>query len=140
MQLFPIKTKFKKYHRRRNLMSHFEKGYNFPLENFSGIKSVSSFRLTSVQIEASRKVITKQIRKKFKSKLRFCIFPDLPITKKSSGVRMGKGKGNTDFWCFPVKKGRMLFEINKSVVPIGIIFKAFSLVRQKLPGKSKIIL
>lgn len=140
MQLFPVKTKFKKYHRRRKLMCQFEKGYNFPLENFSGIKATTTFRMTSTQIEASRKVITRQIRKKFKSKLRFCIFPDLPITKKSSGVRMGKGKGNTAFWCFPVKKGRMLFEINKNIVPVGVIFKAFNLVKQKLPGTAKIVL
>jgi len=53
---------------------------------------------------------------------------------------MGKGKGNVDFWCFLVKKGRLLFEINNKIVPRGIIFKAFSLVKKKLPGKSKIIL
>lgn len=140
MQLFPIKTKFKKYHRRRRQLYQVEKGYNYPLENYSGIKATSSFRLTSTQIEASRKVITRHIRKKFKSRLRFCVFPDLPITKKSSGVRMGKGKGNTDYWCFPVKKGRMLFEINKTVVPVSIIFKAFSLVGSKIPGSVKIVL
>lgn len=140
MQLFPIKTKFKKQYRRRRQFFQKEYNYNYPLHNFSGIKAVSSFRLTSVQMEATRKVITKFIRKKFKSKLRFCVFPDLPITKKSSGVRMGKGKGNTDYWCFPVKKGRILFEINKTIVPMSVIFKAFSLVGRKLPGSIKIIL
>lgn len=140
MQLFPIKTKFKKQHRRRRQLLQSESNYNYPLKNFSGVKATSSFRLTSVQIEASRKVITRYIRKKFKSRLRFCVFPDLPITKKSSGVRMGKGKGNTDFWCMPVKKGRVLFEINKTIVPVGIIFKAFSLVGRKLPGSTKIVL
>lgn len=140
MQLFPIKTKFKKQHRRRRQLYQTETNYNYPLKNYSAVKAVSSFRLTSVQIEASRKVITKYIRKKFKSKLRFCVFPDLPITKKASGVRMGKGKGNTDYWCLPIKKGRILFEINKNIVPIGVIFKAFSLVGRKLPGLTKIIL
>ena len=140
MQLFPVKVKFKKQHRRRNLLTKKEVNYITPLKGFSGIKATSSFRLTSTQIESSRKVITKHIRKKFKSKLRFCIFPDLPITKKSTGVRMGKGAGNIDFWCFPVLKGRVLFEVNKNIIPISVIFKAFSSVTNKLPGSSKIIL
>lgn len=140
MQLFPLKTKFKKQHRRRNLLKKIEYNYNFPLKNFAGLKATSTFRLTSTQIEAARKIVAKFIRKKFKIKLRFCIFPDLPVTKKSSGVRMGKGKGNIDFWCFLVKRGRIIFEINKTIVPRSIIFKAFSIVTKKLPGFSSIII
>ena len=137
--LFPRKYKFKKQHRRRSKQSQYEVNYIAPLLGFAGIKVQNSFRLTSVQIEASRKVITRQIRKKFKSRLRFCIFADLGITKKSSGVRMGKGKGNIHSWCTPVKAGRILFEINKNFIPINTIFKAFSLVEKKIPGKLKIV-
>lgn len=140
MQLFPIKTKYKKQHRRRRQLFQIENNYNYPLKNTAAIKAISSFRLLSSQIEASRKVIAKYIRKRFKNKLRFCVFPDLPITKKASGVRMGKGKGNVDYWCLPIKQGRILFEINKIIIPKSIIFKAFSLIKYKLPGLIKIIL
>lgn len=140
MQLFPIKTKYKKQYRRRRKLFKNESNYISPLKGFAGIKATKPFRLTSKQIEASRKVITRQLRKKFKTRLRYCVFPDLPITKKSTGVRMGKGKGNVDFWCFPVLKGQMLFEINKEIVPMSIIFKAFSSVNRKLPGLTKILL
>lgn len=140
MQLFPINVKYKKQHRRRRQLTKKEVNYVAPLQGFAGIKAINSTRITSVQIEASRKVIAKYIRKKYKNKLRFCIFPDLPITKKSTGVRMGKGKGNIDFWCFPVLKGRILFEINKNVVPSSVIFKAFNAVGQKLSCSTKILL
>jgi large subunit ribosomal protein L16 len=135
MILFPIKTKYKKSHKRNRILYKTEFLSNQPSLGFSGLKALSSFRATSKQIEAVRKVITKNIKKKYKSRLKFSIFPHLPITKKSSGIRMGKGKGNVEYWCFLIKKGKILFELNKKQVPMQKAFSCFSLASDKLPGK-----
>jgi large subunit ribosomal protein L16 len=142
MLLFPNKTKFKKYHKNNSKLKKNELGVNQPQVGFSGLKFLGSFRLSAKHIETVKKVIVRVVKRKFKykTKLVLNVFPDLPITKKSSGVRMGKGKGNIDYWCFLVKAGRVLFEFNYNKVPFGVIFNSFAMVSSKMPVKTLIVL
>jgi len=91
-----------------------ENRYILPKVGKMGLKILNSFRLTAKQIETIRKIIKRKMSKKTKEKLILNVFPDLPVTKKSSGLRMGKGKGHIEYWCVPVIKGRILFEITEN--------------------------
>lgn len=75
-----------------------------------GIKAITRGRITARQIESARKVITKFIKKQGKIWIR--IFPDKPITQKPLEVRMGKGKGNVEYWVALVKPGQVLYEVS----------------------------
>ncbi len=74
-----------------------------------GLKAVTRGHLSARQIEAARRAITRHVKRGGKLWIR--VFPDKPITKKPVEVRMGKGKGNVEFWVAPVQPGRMLYEI-----------------------------
>lgn len=115
MLLFPDKMKFKKYQKQRGRFKGIDVRYSFPKRGFYGLKALSSNRLRSNHIESIRRYIQRRIKKKMTEKLQVCIFPDLPVTRKSSGVRMGKGKGSVEYWCTTVFTGRILFELGKSV-------------------------
>lgn len=91
--------------------------------------------VTSRQIEASRRAMTRYVKRDGKIWIR--IFPDKPISKKPAETRMGKGKGSVDHWVCPVKPGRILFEI-EGVSP-DIARQAFKLAQYKLPIKTTII-
>jgi large subunit ribosomal protein L16 len=99
------------------------------------LKALSSARISSKQLIASRQTINKIIKKH--GQLNICIFSDTPITKKPTEIRMGKGKGSVDSWVKKVKVGTILFKIKIPILAIGI--KAFKLVQKKLPIKTKII-
>lgn len=101
-----------------------------------GIKSLDSKWITSRQIEAARIAITRYMKREGQLWIR--IFPDKPITKKPAEVRMGKGKGNPEYWVSVVKPGRMLFEIEG--VPLDIAQEALRLGAQKLPVSTKFIM
>lgn len=135
MLLFPSKTKFKKAHKRYKHLRSSEANYNQPLLGFFGLKALFSFRITALQIEAVRKSVAKNLKRRFKNKLKITFFPDIPVTKKSSGIRMGKGKGNVDHWCFLVKKGRILFELDAKAIDKAAAFNCFLLASRKLPSQ-----
>lgn len=135
MLLFPAKTKFKKAHKRYKHLERSEFNYNQPLAGFFGLKTLFSFRITALQIEAVRKSVAKNLKKRFKNKLKITFFPDIPVTKKSSGIRMGKGKGNVDHWCFLIKKGRVLFELDAKAIDKAAAFHCFLLASRKLPSR-----
>lgn len=99
-----------------------------------GLKAAESGIITSKQIEAARQAIVRKIRRKGKVWIK--IFPDTPITKKSTGVRMGKGKGPVSHWGAKIKSGTVLFEI--CGVNINTVKTAFSTGQAKLPVKTKI--
>ncbi len=101
-----------------------------------GLKSLSSAWLNSRQIEAARRAITHHIHRKGKIWIR--IFPDKPVTKKSSEVPMGGGKGAVDHYVAVVKPGMMLFEVDG--VPLEIAKEALRLASYKLPVKTKIVI
>ena len=100
-----------------------------------GIKALEPTWLTSRQIEAARVAATRYMKRE--GQLWIKIFPDKPITKKPLEVRMGKGKGNVEYWAAVVRPGKVLFEIDG--VPLEVAKEALRLAAQKLPIKTKFI-
>jgi large subunit ribosomal protein L16 len=94
-----------------------------------GLKATSRGRITSRQIEAARRTITRTIKRGGKLYIR--VFPDKPVTKKPLEVRMGKGKGGVEYWVAQVQPGRMLYEIEG--VSEELAREAFQLASAKLP-------
>jgi large subunit ribosomal protein L16 len=125
--LQPKRTKFRKQHKGRN-RGLAERGSKVSFGEF-GLKAIGRGRLTARQIEAARRVITRRIKRGGKIWIR--VFPDKPITQKPLEVRMGKGKGNVEYWVALVQPGRMLYEMEG--VPEEIAREAFTLAAAKLP-------
>jgi large subunit ribosomal protein L16 len=92
--------------------------------------------ITSRQIEASRRAMTRQVKRGGKIWIR--IFPDKPVTMRAAETRMGSGKGNPEFWVAVIKPGRILFEIDG--VSEQVARASLSLAAGKLPIKTKFIM
>ena len=101
-----------------------------------GLKSVEGIWLTNRQIEAARQAMTRAMKREGNVWIR--IFPDKPITRKPLEVRMGKGKGNPEFWAAVVEPGRIIFECDG--VPAEVAKDAMELAAQKLPIKTRFII
>lgn len=99
------------------------------------LKSLEPHWITSRQIEAARRVITRYTKRGGKIWIR--IFPDCPITKKGGEMPMGKGKGSIDYYVANVKPGTIMFEMDG--VPVELAKKAMELAAYKLPVKCKFI-
>ncbi|RHX88418.1 50S ribosomal protein L16 [Leptospira stimsonii] len=125
--LSPKRVKFRKRQRGR-LKGTDERGSLVSFGEF-GLKAVTSGRLTARQIEAARITINRQVKRGGKLWIR--IFPHTPITKKPAETRMGKGKGNPEFWIAEIRPGRILFEM--SGIDEETAKKALSLASYKLP-------
>lgn len=132
--LQPSRTKYRKQQKGINDRKVITKCNDLNFGEF-GIKSLENARITARQIEASRIVISKYLKRGGRIWIR--IFPDKPITKKPIEVRQGKGKGNVEFWVALVQPGRVLFEITG--VSKDIAFKALKLASYKLPVKTLLI-
>lgn len=100
-----------------------------------GIVAMEPSWIKSNQIEAARVAMTRYIKRGGKVFIK--IFPDKPVTHKPLEVRMGKGKGNLEFWVAVVKPGRVMFEI--SGVPEDLAREALRLATHKLPCKCKVV-
>lgn len=131
--LSPKKFKFRKQHKGR--IHGMAKGGTTLAFGAYGLKATTPNRLTSRQIEAARRAITRHLRRQGKVWIR--IFPDVPVTKKPLEVRQGKGKGSVEFWAARVKPGRIMFELD-GVSP-EMAREAFDLAAMKLPVKTKFI-
>lgn len=133
--LIPKKVKHRKWQKGRSLNRKIEtRGTTLSFGSF-GLQALESDWINSRQIEASRKAITHFTKKGGKIWIR--IFPDKPITKKPPEVTMGGGKGAVEYYVFPVKSGRILFEvdgINKELAE-----EALRRAGHKLPVKTRII-
>jgi large subunit ribosomal protein L16 len=132
--LLPKRTKFRKVHRGRL------KGVstaNTVVFGEYGIQALEPVWLTSRQIEATRRSITRYVRKTGKIWIR--IFPDKPVTMSPAETRMGSGKGNVEFWVAVVKPGRILFEMGGEEITEEIAKEAMRLAQYKLPVKTKFI-
>ena len=131
--LEPKKIKFRRHHRgnRRGMAS---RGSHVAFGTY-GLKAMEPGWVTARQIEASRIVISRVVRKVGKMWIR--IFPDKPITAKPAETRMGKGKGALDHWVAVIKPGRILFEIDG--VSKEEADKAFRDAGHKLPIKTKVV-
>jgi large subunit ribosomal protein L16 len=131
--LVPKKTKFKKQHKGR--IHGLAKGGSELAFGSYGLKALTPERITSRQIEAARRAITRHMRRLGRLWIR--IFPDVPVTAKPLGVRMGKGKGAVEYWVCRVKPGRIMFEMDGVKPEIAI--EALTLASAKLPVKTKIV-
>lgn len=100
-----------------------------------GLKSLGKKWLTSRQIEAARRAVMRYLKKGGKLWVR--IFPDKPVTKKGTEVPMGGGKGSVDHYVFPIKPGRIIFELEG--IPEEQAKDAFRKAAAKLPLKTKFI-
>lgn len=101
-----------------------------------GLLALEPGWITARQIEASRRAIVRAMRRRGKIWIR--IFPDKPITQRAAETRMGKGKGNVEYWVAVVKPGRVMFEVGGGV-PEEIAHEALRLAQYKLPIKTKIV-
>ena len=101
-----------------------------------GIKALEPGWISARQIEAARRAMVRAIRRRGKLWIR--IFPDKPVTQKAAETRMGKGKGNVEFWVAVVKPGRILFEVGGGL-PEDVAREAMRLAQYKLPIKTKIV-
>jgi len=128
--LQPKRTKFRKQHKGRNT-GIAVRGSSVSFGEY-GLKSTSRGRLTSRQIEAARRTITRHVQRGGKLWIR--VFPDKPITKKPLEVRMGKGKGSVEYWVAQIRPGTMLYEIQG--VSEDLAREAFTLAAAKLPVKT----
>ncbi|WP_159715514.1 50S ribosomal protein L16 [Blochmannia endosymbiont of Camponotus nipponensis] len=127
--LQPKRTKFRKMHKGRNRGTKVNDNISF---GEFALKAVGRGRLKSCQIEAARRAISRAIKRQGKIWIR--IFPDKPITKKPLEVRMGKGKGNVEYWVALIQPGKILYEING--VSRELAYNAFKLGASKLPVKT----
>jgi large subunit ribosomal protein L16 len=135
--LLPKKVKYRKWHVMRKNPKKIgleTRGTTLSFGSF-GIKATSAYRITSQQIESARKVLAREIGKNGKIWIR--IFPDMPYTKKPAEVKLGKGKGDLEGYCAPVKAGRVLFEVDG--VTEAIAREAFRKAGTKLPVRSVVI-
>ena len=101
-----------------------------------GLKATERGRVTARQIEAARRAMTRKVKRTGKIWIR--IFPDVPISSKPLEVRMGKGKGNVDYWCSKVQPGTVLYEMEG--VPEEVAREAFRLAATKLPIKTTFVI
>ncbi len=134
MPLMPKRSKHRKMQKGRN-RGQATRGTVVSNGEF-GLQALEAGLITGNQIEAARVAMTRYMKRDGKVWIK--IFPDKPITRKPAGTRMGKGKGNTEFWVAAVKPGRVMFEI--AGVPEATAREALRLAKNKLPVKTKFIL
>ncbi len=135
--LFPKKVKHRKWQTGRwnpKRLTPDTRGITVAFGSF-GLRAMTHARVTSNQIEAGRKAISRQLGKTGKSWIR--IFPDRPFTKKPPEVKLGKGKGDPQGYVFEVLPGRILFEIDG--VPESVAHVALRKAGAKLPVRTKVV-
>ncbi len=131
--LQPKRTKFRKMFKGR-IKGQAKGGADLNFGSY-GLKALEPERITSRQIESARRAITRHMKRQGRIWIR--IFPDTPVTKKPTEVRMGKGKGSVEFWAAKVKPGRIMFEIDGVGEPVAK--EALRLAAMKLPVKCRIV-
>jgi large subunit ribosomal protein L16 len=132
--LQPKRTKFRKMHKGR-IHGEAKGGSDLNFGGF-GLKATEPERVTARQIEAARRAITRHMKRQGRVWIR--IFPDVPVSAKPVEVRMGKGKGSTDYWAAKVKPGRIMFEIDG--VSEIIAREALRLGAMKLPVTTRVVI
>ena len=131
--LLPKRMKYRKVQKGRN-RGLAQRGSKVSFGEF-GLKAVSRGRMTSRQIEAGRRTITRKVKRGGKLWIR--VFPDKPITQKPLEVRQGKGKGNVEYWVAQIQPGRVLYEIEG--VTEEAAREAFTLAAAKLPFETTFV-
>ena len=131
--LQPKRTKHRKAQKGR-MKGNAQRGTTIAFGSF-GLKALESVWMTNRQIEAARQTITRHMKREGNVWIR--VFPDKPITHKPAEVRMGKGKGNLEYYAAVVKPGLILFEAEG--VSMEVAKAALNLAAQKLPIKTKFV-
>jgi large subunit ribosomal protein L16 len=131
--LQPKRTKFRKQFKGR-ISGNAKGGFDLAFGTF-GLKAVDPERVTARQIEAARRAMTRHMKRAGRVWIR--IFPDVPVSKKPTEVRMGKGKGAPEFWAAKVKPGRIMFELDG--VDEEIAREALRLAAAKLPIRTRFV-
>lgn len=131
--LQPKRTKFRKQHKGR-IKGNAKGGTTLNFGSY-GLKATTPDRVTSRQIEAARRTITRRMKRAGRVWIR--IFPDVPVSTKPAEVRQGKGKGTPEYWACRVKPGRILFEIDG--VPASVAKEALELAAAKLPVQTRFV-
>ncbi len=129
----PKRTKYRRAFKGR-IKGNAKGGFTVVFGSF-GLKALEPERVTARQIEATRRAVTREMKRQGKVWIR--IFPDTPVSAKPIEVRMGKGKGSVDRWVARVQPGRILFEIDG--VSDEVAFEALRLGAAKLPIKTKVV-
>lgn len=131
--LSPKRTKFRKQFKGR--IKGWAKGGSSLNFGSHGLKAVEPERITARQIEAARRAMTRHMKRQGRVWIR--VFPDAPVSKKPTEVRMGKGKGSVEYWAARVKPGRVMFEIDGVTESVAV--EALRLAAMKLPVKARIV-
>ena len=131
--LQPKQTKFRKMHKGRN-RGLAQSGNTIAFGEYA-LKATTRGRITARQIESARRAMTRSIKRGGNIWIR--IFPDVPVSTKPAEVRMGKGKGNPEFWVARVKPGRIMFEIDG--VQKDLAHEALVLASAKLPLDTRVV-
>ena len=131
--LQPTRTKFRKAHKGR-IHGNASRCNKMNYGSF-GLKALQPDRVISKQIEAARVALTRHMKRQGRVWTR--VFPNIPVSKKPTEVRMGKGKGSPEFWACRVKPGRILFELDG--VEEELAKRAFELGAAKLPIQTKFV-
>lgn len=132
--LQPKRTKFRKAHKGR-IKGVAKGGTDLNFGSY-GLKAIEPERITARQIEAARRAMTRHMKRAGRVWIR--IFPDVPVSKKPTEVRMGKGKGSPEYWAAKVKPGRIMFEIDGVSEPVAR--EALRLAAAKLPIKTRFVM
>jgi large subunit ribosomal protein L16 len=131
--LQPKRTRFRKAFKGR-ISGEAKGGFELNFGQF-GLKALEPERVTARQIEAARRALTRHMKRAGRVWIR--IFPDVPVSKKPTEVRMGKGKGAPEFWAARVHPGRIMFELDG--VPVDLAREALRLAAAKLPIKTRFV-
>ena len=131
--LMPKRVKYRKRHKGK-MRGVAYRGGEISFGSF-GLQAMECGRITNRQIEAARIALTRYVKRGGKIWLR--VFPDKPVSKKPLETRMGKGKGNPEFWVAVIRPGRMLYEMDG--VPEGIAKEAFRLAGHKLSVATRFV-
>ncbi len=131
--LQPKSTKYRKAHKGR-IHGKAKGGTQLNFGAF-GLKATTPGRITAREIEASRRAITRHMKRAGRVWIR--VFPDVPVSTKPAEVRMGKGKGSPEYWVARVKPGRILFEVDG--VPHSVAQEAFRLASAKLRVRTRLV-
>jgi large subunit ribosomal protein L16 len=131
--LQPKRTKFRKAFKGR-ISGAAKAGFELNYGQF-GLKALEPERVTARQIEAARRALTRHMRRAGRVWIR--IFPDVPVSKKPTEVRMGKGKGAPEYWVCRVAPGRIMFELDG--VSADLAQEALRLAAAKLPIKTRFV-
>jgi large subunit ribosomal protein L16 len=131
--LSPKRTKYRKHHRGR-MTGKASRGTSIAFGDYA-LQAMEPSWITSRQIEAARRAMTRQIRRGGKIWIR--IFPDKPVTMRAAESRMGSGKGAVEYWVAVVKPGKILYELKG--VPETVARVALRLAAAKLPVKTQIL-